>query len=218
MREKLDKDCSSFFFDGITPACAGKTYCWLVPVGSRLGSPPRVREKLIVLITEKKPVGITPACAGKTNFKDIFLFNGWDHPRVCGKNLLTRRTRNSCPGSPPRVREKPCVVLPLPLWIGITPACAGKTEYDDVLKEITRDHPRVCGKNSNRWMSVHPPEGSPPRVREKHGNFTALHNANGITPACAGKTKLQGYQLRRYWDHPRVCGKNSLTTSTCHSS
>ena len=127
MREKLDKDCSSFFFDGITPACAGKTYCWLVPVGSRLGSPPRVREKLIVLITEKKPVGITPACAGKTNFKDIFLFNGWDHPRVCGKNLLTRRTRNSCPGSPPRVREKHPEIDENTGNVGITPACAGKT-------------------------------------------------------------------------------------------
>ena len=25
VREKLNKDCGSFFFDGITPACAGKT-------------------------------------------------------------------------------------------------------------------------------------------------------------------------------------------------
>ena len=126
MREKLDKDCSSFFFDGITPACAGKT-----------------------------------------NFKDIFLFNGWDHPRVCGKNLLTRRTRNSCPGSPPRVREKPFLNVSDGRNGGITPACAGKTASLNLKLKRPEDHPRVCGKNP-RGSSVSVPEGgSPPRVREK---------------------------------------------------
>ena len=188
MREKLDKDCSSFFFDGITPACAGKTYCWLVPVGSRLGSPPRVREKLIVLITEKKPVGITPACAGKTNFKDIFLFNGWDHPRVCGKNLLTRRTRNSCPGSPPRVREKRHCQNIVDRQHGITPACAGKTTLLLLAVFIAWDHPRVCGKNFYPFGRCSETLGSPPRVREKLDKKIKVTKLTRITPACAGKT------------------------------
>ena len=111
------------------------------------------------------------------------------------------------------MREKLSRLIVIPFTDRITPACAGKTEYDDVLKEITRDHPRVCGKNSNRWMSVHPPEGSPPRVREKHMRKVCALNNNRITPACAGKTA--GNQLAKVhgWDHPRVCGKNLLSSS-----
>ena len=145
----------------------GKNLTRIVAPSSSTGSPPRVLEKLIVLITEKKPVGITPACAGKTNFKDIFLFNGWDHPRVCGKNLLTRRTRNSCPGSPPRVREKHMRKVCALNNNRITPACAGKTAGNQLAKVHGWDHPRVCGKNLLSSSLFLTRVGSPPRVREK---------------------------------------------------
>ena len=29
----------------------------------------------------------------------------------------------------------------------------------------------------------------------------------GITPACAGKSELDGQPIARYGDHPRVCGE-----------
>ena len=167
MREKLDKDCSSFFFDGITPACAGKTYCWLVPVGSRLGSPPRVREKLIVLITEKKPVGITPACAGKTRTVGCLSTLPKDHPRVCGKNTVILLPCTTQMGSPPRVREKQNYKDINLGDTGITPACAGKTAGNQLAKVHGWDHPRVCGKNLLSSSLFLTRVGSPPRVREK---------------------------------------------------
>ena len=34
-----------------------------------------------------------------------------------------------------------------------------------------------------------------------------------ITPACAGKTERSESQTGRQWDHPRVCGENTLTES-----
>ena len=71
------------------------------------GSPPRVREKHNIFFHNNNIVRITPACAGKTSIKTLPLKVGWDHPRVCGKNIQTERTNKVSPGSPPRVREKP---------------------------------------------------------------------------------------------------------------
>ena len=90
----------------ITPACAGKTWVtrkvtlvdWDHPrvcgknkiirgIHSWIkGSPPRVREKRVIIHNAKAPTGITPACAGKT--------------RTAAKKIA------SLVGSPPRVREK----------------------------------------------------------------------------------------------------------------
>ena len=51
-------------------------------------------------------------------------------------------------GSPPQVRGKPQSGKNYCLFVGITPAGAGKTyegKYKDVLSE---DHPRRCGENT----------------------------------------------------------------------
>ena len=51
-----------------------------------------------------------------------------------------------------------------------------------------QDHPRVCGKNSNREEKEQAVAGSPPRVREKLYTNRKTISDPGITPACAGKT------------------------------
>ena len=86
VREKLAAGTPSTGEIRITPACAGKTlydYDRLAhakdhprvcgknlqqerQVQARLGSPPRVREKPVVLTQQTSVYGITPACAGKT--------------------------------------------------------------------------------------------------------------------------------------------------------
>ena len=89
----------------ITPACAGKS-CRAVrgimrhedhprvcgekpsqhePTDSLLGSPPRVRGKAIQPRPDYSDHGITPACAGKSFQPFLYLFDVWDHPRVCGE-------------------------------------------------------------------------------------------------------------------------------------
>ena len=72
---------------------------------------------------------ITPACAGKT-YKVTGLERGKrDHPRVCGKNKAKYILGIKYLGSPPRVREKPLKTSTVYLKGGITPACAGKTQF-----------------------------------------------------------------------------------------
>ena len=117
-------------------------------VGKRvLGSPPRVREKLFEATIRPQKTRITPACAGKTPRPHLYPHPFWDHPRVCGKNLLFPMLQAGESGSPPRVREKLNRQGSGLEMSGITPACAGKTHPSIKRQQDFKDHPRVCGKN-----------------------------------------------------------------------
>ncbi len=72
-------------------------------------------------------IGITPACAGKTLPAARADCCKRDHPCVCGENCTTQRAIDSVKGSPLRVRGKPKKKLQHLTYLGITPACAGKT-------------------------------------------------------------------------------------------
>ena len=54
--------------------------------------------------------------------------------------------------------------------------------------------------------------GSPPRVREERISLRLWVRALRITPACAGRTFSPGIHSVRYQDHPRVCGKNRISS------
>ena len=45
-------------------------------------------------------------------------------------------------------------------------------------------------------------------MRERHETSATNNNKNGITPACAGKTRHVNIAYKRDWDHPRMCGKD----------
>ena len=69
-----------------------------------MGSPPRVREKPTVILTDDQALRITPACAGKTKALKLY------------------------PGSPPLLREKPRFLFQRSEANGINPTSAGKTQ------------------------------------------------------------------------------------------
>ena len=91
---------------------------------------------------------------------------------------------------------------------GITPACAGKTEILNFQFVPWRDHPRVCGENSQAKVQKFLRKGSPPRVRGKLYLASVFIRHFGITPACAGKTFKEVGACAGKKDHPRVCGEN----------
>ena len=47
-------------------------------------------------------------------------------------------------------------------------------------------------------------------MREKHPEIDENTGNVGITPACAGKTKVKLLTMLGHRDHPRVCGKNCV--------
>ena len=157
--------------------------------------------------------GITPAYAGKSSSLGSYPPSTRDHPRVCGEKQKTPPWGVEKGGSPPRVRGKVRAGCPAGLPDRITPACAGKSSTRAKTALTRRDHPRVCGEKFAQIHGLDFGTGSPPRVRGKVicGRFAMP--CRGITPACAGKSRVlfQFRFLRR--DHPRVCGEKELVSS-----
>ena len=110
-------------------------------------------------------------------------------------------------GSPPRVRGKVELHHQDQTHVGITPACAGKSD-DKFQHEIPiQDHPRVCGEKLPRKYPNLWEDGSPPRVRGKETWSNGAGHLRRITPACAGKSRGPPRCPRQGTDHPRVCGE-----------
>ena len=154
----------------ITPACAGKSCTfWLplrrdedhprvcgekhhirLPLMRVTGSPPRVRGKVPISVTLKPLHGITPACAGKRPVPALPPSVAWDHPRVCGEKRLIISGICGFTGSPPRVRGKGKSYAGKICHVRITPACAGKSSFPTASVPWCWDHPRVCGEKCQR--------------------------------------------------------------------
>ena len=90
--------------------------------------------------------------------------------------------------------------------LGITPACAGITPVTLLLAPSPGDHPRVCGNYNTMENMPGFRVGSPPRVRELQRSAPVRTEGAGITPACAGITRLGVRWGNSSGDHPRVCG------------
>ena len=140
----------------ITPADAGKTICrkctraylWDHPRGCGenidplndnvryLGSPPRMRGKPVVTPYDAGAGRITPADAGKTRSRQGRRAYCQDHPRGCGENIYPPCRYTRLTGSPPRMRGKLKRAGICPVYPGITPADAGKTEFVNVRNNV----------------------------------------------------------------------------------
>ena len=151
----------------ITPACAGKTGCYLLQRSyhwdhprmrgedwcggnsecSEEGSPPHARGRQSRRVREVAWERITPACAGKTRAALRQLARGGDHPRMRGEDLSIIFHGNLVKGSPPHARGRlpyqEIVVNPE----RITPACAGKTRAGLEKGNKMSDHPRMRGED-----------------------------------------------------------------------
>ena len=97
----------------------------------------------------------------------------------------------------------------VPVCQGITPACAGKSNFCTILGKMVEDHPRVCGEKRSRFKRDQNVKGSPPRVRGKVRRVVERQRPPGITPACAGKSAHRVRKSNSMRDHPRVCGEKS---------
>ena len=154
---------------------------------SLMGSPPRMRGKVMRKEILRIIHGITPAYAGKREGPKNAQSKVGDHPRVCGEKCIPLTRGHGRQGSPPRMRGKVQLgeIDLQDIWI--TPAYAGKSGPCPDRVPPAGDHPRVCGEKyepeTGPWRCL----GSPPRMRGKEGDQTAARRPPGITPAYAGK-------------------------------
>ena len=111
-------------------------------------------------------------------------------------------------GSSPRMRGKlACQGIGF-FSEGLILACAGKTNRIASLVSNLPAHPRVCGENGIRRGKPTSPPGSSPRVRGKRLDGLQVDAADGLIPACAGKTSASRPRTARLPAHPRMCGEN----------
>ena len=110
-------------------------------------------------------------------------------------------------GSSPRVRGEASARRMESRIRGIIPAGAGRRQYQTIIPEEERDHPRGCGEKSSAVTSLCRPEGSSPRVRGEEASMMILAPGEGIIPAGAGRRYSFQRWLRAHWDHPRGCGE-----------
>ena len=127
-------------------------------------------------------------CGEKHSTYDSVCLHCQDHPRLCGEKCL--HTLNCCyqSGSPPPMRGKDTYY-----WGGagdsrITPAYAGKRDWNVHEAARPKDHPRLCGEKWWRKMYVYRVSGSPPPMRGKVYFKKGQSSFSGITPAYAGKS------------------------------
>ena len=155
---------------------------------SLMGSPPRMRGKVMRKEILRIIHGITPAYAGKREGPKNAQSKVGDHPRVCGEKCIPLTRGHGRQGSPPRMRGKVTSLIPaLPLH-GITPAYAGKSPASGPVWRKRGDHPRVCGEKAPSAALFARLAGSPPRMRGKVQKVRILAHEERITPAYAGKS------------------------------
>ena len=95
-----------------------------------------------------------------------------DHPRLCGeKGFIKNETM---------------------IWGRITPAYAGKSRRITSSFSSIRDHPRLCGEKGMVLVFHLNSLGSPPPMRGKASDGTAVAGGIRITPAYAGKRSSHG--------------------------
>ena len=119
------------------------------------GSPPRMRGKAEMDISEWPTNRITPAYAGKSSLDLASVQCCRDHPRVCGEKVVLFIMFTTFMGSPPRMRGKGHPMHPGPAYTGITPAYAGKRLCYPFFLSPLWDHPRVCGEKFDNPKNVY---------------------------------------------------------------
>ena len=130
----------------ITPAYAGKSSLYLVPVRASRDHPRACGEKELLELLQNPRHGITPAHAGKRPPRSTSCFLPWDHPRACGEKPVVQASVSKGAGSPPRMRGKASSCVVCRPSFRITPAHAGKSTGPRRCAEQTQDHPRACGE------------------------------------------------------------------------
>ena len=98
---------------------------------------------------------------------------------MCGKDFMSQIFGSIRKGSPPHVRERPVRYPVQSSSVWITPACAGKTLADEAHLLVRRDHPRMCGKDSNGSFYFRP---FTPADIQNLFNFFAKHLTSSASP------------------------------------
>ena len=130
------------------------------------------------------------------------------YPRVCGEHCVPGCTGRRTNDLPPRVRGAHLGGHAVLLAHRLTPACAGSTVGDSLIRAADRPYPRVCGEHGRGRSRRALDSDLPPRVRGAPPPHPRDRHEGRLTPACAGSTRLHGAWGAGVSTYPRVCGEH----------
>ena len=180
-----------------------------------IGSPPLARGILFRQLPMSREYRITPACAGNTHSLTACRNSTWDHPRLRGEYCPSGALMIAGVGSPPLARGIQSDKQSSKSNGRITPACAGNTIGKQKMSSGNQDHPRLRGEYGDKGRAYGRYQGSPPLARGILACILNCLDIRGITPACAGNTKMISGICRNKKDHPRLRGEYQ-TLAGCH--
>ena len=128
---------------------------------------------------------------------------------MCGEQLKKSMALHLKWGSSPRVRGTASLSNKIDNIEGIIPACAGNSPALALRLTQERDHPRVCGEQRLKYISLRLNKGSSPRVRGTVFLNQRIQIQARIIPACAGNSCRSISERPCARDHPRVCGEQT---------
>ena len=152
------------------------------------GSPPHARGRRRRRRLDRRSRGLTPACAGKTSTTRRTPRTSRAHPCMRGEDCEWLSSHLHILGSPPHARGRRRYVIVERNNLGLTPACAGKTDCPATISRRQGAHPRMRGEDLIRKRKLPPVKGSPPHARGRHVIEDEEEFWERLTPACAGKT------------------------------
>ena len=193
---------------GIIPAYAGNTSP-AHPAAAEAWDHPRVcGEHAKLLLNSLVGKGSSPRMRGTHPREQRAKGHDGIIPAYAGNTARSRGTRRQPRGSSPRMRGTPDQRADEQADRGIIPAYAGNTIVDLRPGHGITDHPRVCGEHLNGVGPLDLNLGSSPRMRGTPVLRLPLRLPVGIIPAYAGNTAFRTRGVRRFRDHPRVCGEH----------
>jgi len=84
---------------------------------------------------------------------------------MCGEALSARKVCEASTGLSPHVRGSPSVNSISSVILGSIPACAGKPEARELVLNVDKVYPRMCGEASSIHIAYQPLAGLSPHVR-----------------------------------------------------
>ncbi len=222
---------------GLIPACAGRTRLrWRTSAASgahprvrgedhvgqlvhdgEYGSSPRARGGPRTRRASSRAARLIPACAGRTGCGPRSCTRQAAHPRVRGEDATLLDAAMLLAGSSPRARGGRPAGTHSTTAVGLIPACAGRTIWTPSTSRSMTAHPRVRGEDRCPAHGFAFLPGSSPRAR---GGPTIVGNplrADGLIPACAGRTPNLAHRNRLATAHPRVRGEDQTRCSSAGS-
>ena len=175
------------------------------------GSSPRLRGTGSACHFDANGHRFIPAPAGN---RRLSLTNGGRrtvHPRACGEQWVSIRSRAPSTGSSPRLRG---TAWRRGFWINSSrfiPAPAGNSKPVGRPRPGESVHPRACGEQAPRRKSAPSSDGSSPRLRGTATSRRFPLRFVRFIPAPAGNSWRSCPPSRWRSVHPRACGEQRTT-------